>query len=112
MIVVTVELRSAISRDRDKLLGIATISNTGVAPGGDPRYCVYKVVLSKMAPRERQAWKAGIAGIEKSIADAVDASPGDTEFLDGVVERFNRVSRGPWDLLYQALRAIVSERNP
>lgn len=47
----------------------------------------YTVRLSKWAPREAETWKRG------------------------KVTRFNRRTRGPWDLVYLALRAVVGGRN-
>lgn len=94
MIKVTVELISAISRDRDRLLGVATIANDGTGTG------VYNYALSKMAPKERQAWKAGRAPTEGTLL-------GDT----GEITGFDNVARGPWDLLYLVLKHAVGSRN-
>ena len=84
MIRVTVELVSAISPDRSRLLGVATIANDGT---GTPSVCDYDVSLSKWAPKHSQTWKKG------------------------KVLGFDRVGRGPWDLLYLALQACVGNRN-
>lgn len=99
MIKITVELVSAVSHDRDKLLGVGVISNIG----GDEQYGDYSVWLSKMAPRERQAWKQG--GIHLTAADV-------QVFFDTDVTQFDRECRGCWDLLYIALRQLVASRNP
>lgn len=100
MIKVTVELVSARGREYDRLLGIALISNEGVVESS-PRFCRYKVWLSKWAPRERQAWKQGIVPLEKELTDG----------FEGEVERFDRNARGAWDLLYLGLKALVGGRN-
>lgn len=88
MIRVTVELVSAIHSSRSKILGIAEIANDGratITSGG--QLGDYSVRLSKWAPNTEQLWKRG------------------------VVRGFDRVKRGPWDLLYVALRAVVGARN-
>lgn len=88
MIRVTVELVSAIHPSRSKVLGIAEIANDGgesVATNGDKGS--YDVALSKWAPKTSQTWKRGR------------------------VEGFDRKHRGPWDLLYLALRSCVGYRN-
>ena len=95
MIRVTVDLVSAISPDRSKVLGIAEIAL-------DPRQATetkgkkgsYSVKLSKWAPKLSQTWKKG-----------------DFEYEAGVVENFDRIKRGSWDLLYLALKNVVGFRN-
>jgi len=100
MIRITVELCSARGREHDKLLGVGIISNKGTSVDG--RWGVYDVTLSKMAPRTREDWKTGTVGLDLNTF----------ETYDGEVDRFDRVTRGPWDLLFLALRAIVGARNP
>jgi hypothetical protein len=101
MIRVTVELVSAVSPSRNRVLGIAEIANNGertVATGGqqgdylvkldDPEESYdFAVTLSKMEPKQTQTWKRG------------------------EVRGFDRKRKGAWDLLYLALRAIVGGRN-
>lgn len=88
MIKVTVELVSAIHPSRSRILGVAEISNDGqqtLFTDGDEGNYNYR--LSKFAPRLNQDWRRGrISG-------------------------FDRVKRGPWDLLYQILRDAVADRN-
>lgn len=89
MIRVTVELVSAIDASRSKILGVAEISNDGetsLITQGEQG--AYNARLSKWAPKLKETWKRGR------------------------VEGFDRKSRGPWDLLYLALRACVGGRNP
>lgn len=88
MIRVTVELVSAVSPDRDRLLGVMTIANTGPLDKSAPNVCGYDVRLSKWAPQEKITWRSG------------------------KVTKFDRVQRGPWDLMYLCLRATVARRNP
>ena len=88
MLKVTIELLPHGDESRSRILGIATISNDGEASlKTDGELGDYNVSLSKWAPKQSETWKSGR------------------------VERFNRLSRGPWDLLYLALRNIVGKRN-
>ncbi len=89
MIRITVELISAVAPERNKLLGVAEISNTGGKTAatrgalGD-----YHVRLYKAPPKAHEIWRGG------------------------KVEAFDRVSRGVWDLMFLALRNVVGGRNP
>lgn len=85
---VTVELISAIDPKRSKVLGVALITNDGIRTTEDHGHGAYDVTLSKWAPKLNQVWKRA------------------------KVPEFDRVKRGPWDLLYLALRACVGDRNP
>lgn len=92
MIEVTVKLISAVHPSRSRILGVATIANTGeIRKSGKPRY-VGK--FSKWAPKENETWKWNTFEVDE------------VEVVD-----FDNVKRGPWDLLYLALRAIVAKRN-
>jgi hypothetical protein len=89
MIRVTVELVSAIAPTRSRVLGVAEIANDGEhsrETAGERG--AYTVRLSKWAPKLTETWKTG------RVAD------------------FDRKQRGPWDLLFLALRATVGSRNP
>lgn len=84
---VTVDLVSAIT-GKTTTLGVAEIANDGGRSretGGERG--AYTVRLSKWAPKLNQTWKTGR------------------------VEDFDRKGRGPWDLLYLALKACVHSRN-
>lgn len=94
MIKITVELVSAIHPSRSRLLGVALITNTGLASQTGYQY---KVKLSKWAPKDAETWKGGV--FEKENSE------------EGYIENFDRVKRGPWDLLYLALKAVVGGRN-
>ena len=96
MITVTIHLDSARGCAFDKLLGIGVIENVG----GDPSRANYHVHLSKMAPKQREAWRTGMADMGDLTIDSIE------------VTGFDRVGRGVWDLLYIALRQIVGTRNP
>lgn len=83
MVVVKIELWPRGDESRKIHLGTATITNDGKGTvlKGD-----YKVKLSKWG-RPKVAWKVG------------------------EVKNFPRTTRGPWDLLYCALRSILGPRN-
>lgn len=99
MIKITVEMESARGHEHDRLLGVGVISNVG----GDAEHGDYSVWLSKMQPREREAWKQG----------RVPLSPEEIQhFFDTDVTHFDREKRGCWDLIYIALRQLVAGRNP
>jgi len=99
MIKITIELVSAIGREHDRLLGVGLITNVG----GDVSHGNYRVWLSKMAPKERQAWKQRIATLDVE------------ELYEGFecdITQFDRERRGCWDLLFMALRDLIGARNP
>jgi len=83
MLRITVELLPLGDESRARHLGTATIVNDGAGAKDIGNYIVR---LSKWG-RPNDAWKTG------------------------TVKGFRRLSRGPWDLLYLALRDIVGERN-
>lgn len=97
MIRITVELVSAVHPSRNRTLGVAKIWNTG--QGGPlfgeygaefseaPEQMDFEISLSKMEPKTGQIWRRG------------------------GVKRFNRKTRGCWDLIYLALKQIVGDRN-
>lgn len=85
MIRVTVELISAISPDRNEVIGVAEIANIG----GDRSRGDYSVRLSK---RGRSFSRFG------------------TPFRVGEVRGFPRLRLGGWDLLLRALQACVGDR--
>lgn len=87
MIRVTVELISGRT-GKASVLGIATIANDvqqTIESRGD--LGSYDARFSKWAPKEKEIWKRGR------------------------VENFDRRRRGPWDLLYLALKSAVGSRN-
>lgn len=89
MIRVTVELCPGGDESRARVLGIARIANDlhdSLATGGD--LGSYRATFSKWAPKESEVWKRG------------------------TVRGFDRKGRGPWDLLFLALRSAVGARNP
>lgn len=88
MIRVTVELISAISPSRNRVLGIATISNDGhkFTETNGVR-SDYDVEINQAGQHFDQIWKR-------------------TRVLD-----FPRKRLGAWDLLYRALKDIVGKRN-
>jgi len=98
MIKITVELCSARGRAYDRLLGVGLIHNVG----GDEQHGRYAVRLSKMAPKEQQAWKTGtIEALTEELRDLFETD----------VHDFDRERRGCWDLIFIALRQLVGARN-
>jgi hypothetical protein len=107
MIRITVELISARDSSRDRLLGVGYIYNLGDANHQGERIgSYYEARLSKWAPRERETWKSARAVAGKEYDELLH------DALVGEVGPFDNVRRGPWDILYVALRAIVGKRNP
>ena len=108
MIRVTVELVSARHADRDRLLGVAYLANTG-APDTQG-LMTYDVWLSKTLPGlAHQKWRGGRAGsIPEELAHVTAEATG----LHTEVACFDNQRRGVWDLLYLALKAVVAGRNP
>ncbi len=88
MIKVTIELISAVDKKHNKILGIAHIAlDRESVVRSDGKKGDYSVTLSKWHPKTNEIWKSG------------------------EVHGFDRLKRGSWDLLYLALKNILSERN-
>ena len=81
MIVVTVELKSAISHTRDRVLGVLTIANDGT---GDARVGHY------------------VAELKDARGRVLDTCR---------IRAFPRMRLLAWDLIYRALRATRGDRN-
>ena len=81
MIRVTVELISAVSPSRSKILGVAEIVNDGSLGNGSQGN--YNVKFSKREPCLNTTWRSGR------------------------VEKFARKRYGAWYLLYKALRSVI-----
>ena len=84
MLRVTVELLPHGMEANKRVLGVATITNDGT---GNEAIGNYRATFSKWAPQQDKPWKTGR------------------------VEGFHRNLRGPWDLLFRALRSAVGDRN-
>jgi len=88
MLKVIIELVPGGDEEKSRVLGVATISNDLVESSEtNGRLGSYLVRLSKWAPNQNQIWKKG------------------------KVEGFDRKRKGPWDLLYVALRNTIGGRN-
>lgn len=83
MIRVTIELLPLGSELHKRHMGTAIISNDAT---GNKEIGNYKVTLSKWG-RPKQVWRKG------------------------EVKGLSRSKRGPWDLLYLALKNLVGDRN-
>jgi hypothetical protein len=84
MLRITIEVLPRGDESKKRHLGTVEIANDGT---GDEQYGNYAVRLAKFG-RPTQTW------------------------LRGVVQRFDRVRKGPYDLLLQCLIATVGNRNP
>lgn len=105
MIRVTLELVSARGAERDRVLGVAYLANTGVETS--PGKYGYTLWLSKTIPGQTdKSWKTGRAAITGDDQQLLLQPP------DGKVESFDNVTRGAWDLLFCALRSVIGARNP
>ena len=104
MIRITLEMVSARGAERDRLLGVAYLANTGERDAhGHPNYNVW---LSKTIPgRTQELWKTGRAAITPEDIALLQGEP------DGEIQGFDNVKRGAWDLLYKALKAVGGGRN-
>ena len=91
MLRITIELLPHGSEKHKKPLGMATITNDGT---GSESFGNYNVKL--------YTWH------EPPLKYLVQLT---RTWKTGRVELFPRKTRGPWDLLYRALRDIVGERN-
>lgn len=101
MIVVRLEMWPKGDHARARSLGIATISNKGgTAESGD-----YECVLFKAPEYSRNAEKRPLHEmLNRPLAKEI--------WRRGVVDRFQRLRLGPWDLLFRALASAVQDRNP
>ncbi len=86
MLVVRIELWPFGDEDAKLTLGVGYIANDGTGNHYTGNYN-FKLMKSPEYAKTPGVWKKGR------------------------VERFPRVSHGPWDLLYRALRASVGYRN-
>lgn len=86
MLYVRIELWPRGVREKARVLGEGTITNTGI---GGPTLGEYSVKLMKSPEYSKSGgiWKRGS------------------------VMSFPRLKLGPWDLLYRALKATVGSRN-
>ena len=97
MIRVTVELLPGGDASRPKHLGTCLIANDlEDSSESDGRLGSYLIALSK--------WGRPITSIRTAAQRDV--------WRRGRITGFRRRSRGPWDLLYLALRETVGDRNP
>lgn len=96
MIRVTVELLPFGDPTHPEHLGTALIANDirdSLESGG--RLGSYQVVLSKRG----------------HPIESISGAPASRIWKRGQVRGFDRIKRGPWDLLYLALDSIVASRN-
>jgi hypothetical protein len=84
MMRISIDLVSAISKERDRSLGTMDIELIGVTP--DQQVGKYRYTIYQWGEKKR-VWKTG------------------------EVQGFNRKLRGGWDLLYRILHHAVHTRN-
>lgn len=99
MIRCTIELLPGGDESRARKIGLVEIANVG----GDLNVGNYAVVLKKAPPFNgalKAAWKRGTVELQKE----------DDEVIAGRVEGHHRTRRGPYDLLYRALKACGLDR--
>lgn len=95
MIVVKIELWPLGDESKSKEIGRIDIANN---LDGDAKRGSYTVVLHKRLGKvKRGIWKRGVVDIENA------------EKFE--IEGFDRIRRGPYDLVYLALRKFVGWRN-
>ena len=95
MIRCTIEMIPHGIEDKARKLGIVEIANDGT---GDRHTGSYKVCLKKSPPWNgalKAKWKSGV----------FDDNGEDEDILTGSVEGFSRQKRGPYDLLFKALKS-------
>ncbi len=78
------QLKSAVSRTRDRFLGIINVANIGVS---GPTNNIGKYKIEIYNSNLKKVWR------------------------EGRVENFPRHSKGPWDLLFLGLLNVVGYRN-
>ncbi len=95
MIVVKIELWPGGDESKAREIGRIDIANN---LKGDSNRGTYTVVLHKRLGKvKRGIWKQGMVDIDNA------------EKFE--IEGFNRINRGPYDLLYLALKKLVGNRN-
>ena len=103
MIRVTIEMLPMGYELNKYTLGLIEISNDGT---GDAQRGNYKVILKKTPP-----WRGALK--HQWRAAKMDELREDAEIITGGVVGFDRHKRGPYDLLFRALKACgMHKRNP
>lgn len=88
MIYIRIEMWPGGFKERARLLGEGTITNTG----GNPDRCDYELELKK-SPEYAKPGNVG------------------KPWKRGLVSNFPRLKLGPWDLLLRGLAAAIGDRN-
>lgn len=103
MLRVTIELVPHGNETAVRKIGMLEIANDGT---GTEQRGSYVCVLKKTPPWSgalKAKWKDG----------KFQGEPEDEEIISGFIEGFDRIKRGPYDILYRALRACgIGMRNP
>ena len=85
--------------EKKRTIGLVEIANIG----GDAELGNYVVTLKKSAP-----WRGALKDVWRQGEFLGGAA---IKVESGKFEGFDRQYRGPYDLLYRALKAVVGERN-
>ena len=96
----TIEIIPHGVEENARKIGIVEIGNDGT---GNLQKGSYRVILKKTPPWSgalKQKWKDGL----------FQGTPEDNEVLAGTIEGFDRQKRGPYDLLFRALKACGLDR--
>lgn len=99
MIRCTIDMVPHGDEERRRTVGIVEIANVG----GTSEIGNYVVVLKKTPPWRgalKQKWRSGLLRIGDE----------DAELISGTLEGFHRQKRGPYDLLFCALKACGLDR--
>jgi hypothetical protein len=88
MIRVTIDLIDTVDNSRSRCKGICYITNNFVTSlESQGRFGTYNYRITKWDPNINRVWRQGTVG------------------------PFDRVKRGPWDLLYLVLKSVLGDRN-
>lgn len=102
MVRCTIEIVPFGIESRKQTIGLIEIANdlTGTKETGN-----YKIILKKTPPFTGALKQVWISALLNELKD-------DEDIMTGNVKGFNRVKRGPYDLLYRALKACdLDKRN-
>lgn len=100
MLVIKIELWPRGDHTRARSLGVATIENVG----GDPKTGDYECRLFKAPEYSKQAET-------RPLHEILTKPKAKETWRKGRVEGFARLRLGPWDLLFRALGALISDRS-
>jgi hypothetical protein len=98
MLVVKIEMWPQGDHTKARSIGVATIANTG----GDTTLGDYECRLFKSPENSKKA---------RPLHEMLTRPKAKETWRKGTVQGFPRIKLGPWDLLFRALGALVSDKN-